>query len=126
MTWRCRWCGHETIWWKGACVLCGVPLPGERQRRPSAIQFGVMLAQGFRAAAEFQAQMDKVEAIVKRVPVLDTGIGRALGYADDKAFMEAAEREREQAIRSLTTEGRALLEQAEAELERRVIWGDGT
>lgn len=29
MTWKCPWCGHETIWWRGACTLCGVPLRGE-------------------------------------------------------------------------------------------------
>lgn len=126
MTWKCRWCGHTTIWWKGACSLCGVPLPGERRRRPTAIQLGVMLAQSFEAAAEFQAQMDKVELIVKRVPVLDTGIGQALGYADDKAFLQAASEEREKAMALLSVDERARIEAAERELERRIIWGDGT
>lgn len=96
MTWQCRVCGHETVWWKGKCASCGCE-------------------QGMRA--EFD---------VRTVPVLDTGIGRALGYADDKAFMQAATEERERAMAILSVEERARLEAAERELERRVIFGDGT
>lgn len=124
MTWRCRHCGHETVWWKGACVLCGIPLPGERKRRDGGL--ATLLAKGFAAAADFQAQMDKVELMVRRVPVLDTGIGKALGYANDKEFMAAAEAERAEVMKLLSVDERARLERAEAELERRVLWGDGT
>lgn len=123
MTWRCRHCGHETIWWRGACDLCGIPLYGERRRY---VSLGRMLGACFAVAADFERQMAKVEAAFKRVPVLDTGIGRALGYADDRAFMLAGAEERGRALALLSVEERARLEAAERELEWRVIHGDGT
>lgn len=124
MTWECRYCGHLTVWWKGACDLCGAPLHGER-RCYTGNGLCALFGASFAAAADFERTVAKVESLVKRVPVLDTGIGKSFGYADDKAFCEAAQNDRVKRLELLSPEGRVRVELAERELERRVIEGDG-
>lgn len=66
-----------------------------------------------------------VEFNVRRVPVLDTGIGQALGYVSDRDFIEQTTAEAERIKAEMTPEMRAAVEAAEAELVRGVIHGDG-
>lgn len=65
--------------------------------------------------------MDEMRVV--RFPVLDTGIGQAMGYANDAEFVAAAEAEREATLSLLTPETRARFEEAEAEADRRFLLG---
>lgn len=61
---------------------------------------------------------------VHRVPILDTGIGQEMGYANDAEFIAAAEAKREKALSMLTPEARKRFEDADAEIERQFLFGD--
>lgn len=68
----------------------------------------------------------KIETV--SVPMFDTGIGREAGFKDDAELLEAAKREREEFLDTFTPEGREkmrkLLEDAEADAERRFLFGE--
>lgn len=68
---------------------------------------------------------DEFRLEVHTFPMLDTGIGRELGYANDAEFMAAAQAERDRVLFVLTPEARARFEAAEREAERRFLFGDG-
>jgi hypothetical protein len=69
---------------------------------------------------------DEPEYRIVKMPVLDTGIGRAMGYANDTEFIAAAEAERDAALSMLTPETRQRFEDAEAEADRWFLFGDGS
>lgn len=73
--------------------------------------------------------MTEPEIRVVRIPMLDTGLGREAGFANDAELVEHAKREREAlspAVRELVDELDAELERRVlAELERRVLFGEG-
>lgn len=60
---------------------------------------------------------------VVKVPVLDTGLGREAGYADDAAMIEAAKAQRRELESLLTPEAVARLDAADAEIDRRFLFG---
>jgi hypothetical protein len=62
---------------------------------------------------------DDPKFVVHTFPMLDTGIGREMGYEDDKAFIAAAEAERAK----LDPAVRAALDQADRDLERAFLYG---
>lgn len=64
-----------------------------------------------------------LKLIVHKVPVSDTGIGREMGFANDAEFLEHAHVEREKAMELLTPAERKRFEDAEAEAERRFLFG---
>jgi hypothetical protein len=66
---------------------------------------------------------EEPEIRIVKVPVLDTGIGRARGYANDQELIAATEAERERVLGMLTPEARKRIEDAEAEAERRFLFG---
>jgi hypothetical protein len=67
---------------------------------------------------------DEPHIEIHKTPMLDTGIGQSMGYANDAEFIAAAQAEREAALELLTPEARATIEAAEAELERRLLFGE--
>lgn len=66
---------------------------------------------------------DDYEIEIRKVPMLDTGIGREMGFDSDADFLEHAHVEREKALELLTSAERARFEEAEAEAERRFLFG---
>lgn len=60
------------------------------------------------------------EMVTHKVPMLDTGIGRELGYESDAALMEASEAERA----TWPAEMREAVEKHEAAFMRRVMFGE--
>lgn len=60
---------------------------------------------------------------VHKVPMLDTGIGREMGFESDADFLAHAHVEREKALALLTPAERARFEVAEAEAERAFLFG---
>lgn len=70
--------------------------------------------------------MDEPKTTVRTVPMLDTGIGREAGYRDDAEMitaMNAKRQEMRDLLTLLTPEAFARLEAAEAEVERRFLFG---
>lgn len=61
-----------------------------------------------------------MEVKVISVPLADTGLGIEAGYANDAELMEAAIAERA----AQPPEIRALMDQVDAEFERRVLFGE--
>ena len=64
--------------------------------------------------------MRRMEFEVHKVPMHDTGLGREAGFKDDKELVEAAKAEREK----LDPKVREILERAEAEAERKFLFGE--
>lgn len=56
---------------------------------------------------------------VRRVPILDTGIGREAGFANDAEMIEAGRKQRAELEELLTPEALARLDAAEDEAMRR-------
>lgn len=54
------------------------------------------------------------------VPMLDTGLGREAGYANDRELLEAGEAQRA----ALPAEVRELVDEVDARFERRVLFGE--
>lgn len=75
----------------------------EKRPAPSAERGPVTAAR--RGTLHAMDDRDDVELHIVKVPMLDTGIGRFMGYADDAEFVAAAEAEREAALRLLTPRG---------------------
>lgn len=67
--------------------------------------------------------MTEPKFTVQSVPVLDTGIGVEMGYANDAELIEAARIEREAALACLTPEMRARFEAAERAQAVRFVRG---
>lgn len=67
---------------------------------------------------------DGLAMTVRSVPVLDTGIGREMGYANDAEFIDVAEAERAEIMAMLSPEARERLERAERESTQRLLFGD--
>lgn len=63
---------------------------------------------------------ENYEMSVHKIPTLDTGIGRALGYESDAALTEDAELDRA----TWQTETREAVEKYEAGFMRRVMFGE--
>lgn len=57
------------------------------------------------------------------MPMLDTGIGREAGHVNDVALIEAARKERVELEAMLTPEAIARIDAAEAEIDRRFLFG---
>lgn len=70
-----------------------------------------------RAAAA--ARLEELELHVAAVPVLDTGLGREAGFANDAELIAAAAAERA----AMTPAVRAVVEELEDDLTRRVLYG---
>lgn len=64
----------------------------------------------------------QVNLIAHQFPVIDTGIGKANGYRDDVDMLRSIRAEQEA---TLSPSGLALLDQVNADLERRILIGDG-
>lgn len=64
--------------------------------------------------------MSRPVITVYTVPMIDTGIGREAGYANDDEFRAAIKAERE----AMDPKVRAAVEAVEADFMRRVLFGD--
>lgn len=63
--------------------------------------------------------LPQIVLTVHSVPVIDTGIGIEAGYESDVAMLAAAEAKRA----ALPPAVRTLLDQVDAEVERRILFG---
>jgi hypothetical protein len=61
--------------------------------------------------------MDEPHIKIVKMPMHDTGLGREAGFENDQQLIEHAERERAK----LDPEVRALVDQVDAEFQRRVL-----
>jgi hypothetical protein len=66
--------------------------------------------------------MDRdVEIKVVHVPMLDTGLGREAGYANDAELVEAANKQRAEMFALMTSEAVERFKASEREVERRLL-----
>jgi hypothetical protein len=64
---------------------------------------------------------DQPRIEIRKVPVIETGVGASMGYVTDAAFITASAEARELALAMLTPDARARFERAEAEQDRRLL-----
>jgi hypothetical protein len=71
-----------------------------------------------------QGEPDEYRVEVVKIPMADTGIGRDMGYANDQEMVDALNAENEAIMAQLTPEARQRVLDAEADLQRRFLFGD--